>query len=120
MISYNKTKWTPTTVVTPSALNNIEEGIYTCVQELNKVGNWAKTDKKPEYTALEVGAEQKGSVQAHEISGTAHEYLFSLKQDTVDSSSLITTINELQKQITTMKSQITKLTTRVKELENEK
>ena len=45
-----------------------------------------------------MGAEQKGSVQAHEISGTAHEYLFSLKQDTVDSSSLITTINELQKQ----------------------
>lgn len=111
MINYNKTKWTPTTVITSASLNNIEEGIYTCVQELNRVGNWAKTDKKPEYTALEVGAEQKGSVKAHEISGTAHEYLFSLQNDT---------IAELQKQITTMKSQITKLTTRVRELENEK
>ena len=120
MISYKPTKWTASTRMSVELLNNIEQGVYECAQELNKIGSWAKSASKPKYTAEEINAEPLGSLKAHEINGRAHEYLFGLKQDKLDqlNTSHEADVEELKKQISTMKAQITKLTTRIKALES--
>ena len=55
-----------------------QKGEYALKEEIpislpaSDVYDWAKQPQKPTYTATEVGAESKGSVNTHDVSDTAH------------------------------------------------
>ena len=121
MIEYKKTNWQKNTQLSPALFNNIENGISACVEEINKVGEWAKSEDKPKYTADEVGAMSEKVIELHEMNGAAHDYLFTHhvhKADTVEGlAELIEKLDEVRATLSTLKGSVTKLTTRVKVLE---
>lgn len=114
-MKYNKTIWNSNTVITPQIFNNIEDTLEACVNELNKVGEWAKSPHKPVYTAEEVGAEQRGAVKLHNLSGNSHPDLHNsvFVPNTTSSNE-----DDIKKTISSMKRTITTLSKKVKELED--
>lgn len=122
MINYTKKTWQKNSQLTPGDLNNIENGIADCVAEINKVGEWAKAQEKPIYTADEVGAMSAEVIDLHDMNGSAHNYLFTHhthKADTIEGlAELIEKIDEIKSSLSTLKGSVTKLTTRVKALED--
>ena len=121
MIKYNRTIWQKNTQLNPNLFNNMENGIADCVEKLNKIGEWAEVQEKPKYTASEVGAMSAEVIQLHDMDGSAHNYLFthhSHKPNSIEGlEEYLVKIDEMKQTISTLKASVTKLTNRVKELE---
>lgn len=110
MINYKKSVWSTNTRLSAEALNNIESGIELCAKAINTLEN-----KINALSNIAISEQIQDSINVHNISGTAHATLFAL---TNTSSNITSEIEELKKQIITLKTANTKLSNRVKELES--
>lgn len=110
MINYKKNVWSTNTRLSAEALNNIENGIEMCADAIN-----ALEKKINSISNIDVTAQMNEMISSHNIDGSAHSTLFDLMSN---SSSRDTSIEELKSQITVLKAANTKLSNRVKELEN--
>ena len=83
---YIKTEWIDdVTPIDAERMNHIEDGIENATEQVESIGDWARTESKPAYTAQEVGADPAGSasqaVNTHNVSADAHQERFASKQD---------------------------------------
>lgn len=110
MINYKKNVWSTNTRLSAEALNNIEDGIEMCANAINELEK-----KINSISNVDVTTQMDEMINSHDIDGSAHSTLFNLMSNSYlkDSS-----IDELKSQITALKSSNTKLSNRVKELEN--
>lgn len=109
MINYKKSVWTTNTRLSAEALNNIENGIEECARTINELELKIKS-----LSDIDVSAQVNDLIAAHNINGQAHEVLFKLMAATTADKEL----EDLKNQVTALKATNTKLTNRVKALEN--